>query len=79
VSDIAPLGALVSLQNLDMNECNAVSDLAPLAALLSLQKLVMSEGGKDKVEPLQNRVDRGKLRIFYVDVDGRTASGCWPL
>jgi hypothetical protein len=63
VPDLAPLTALVNLQSLDLNESYKLIDLAPLAAMLSLQTLVVRD---NNVAPLQNRVDRGELRI----VDG---------
>ncbi|KAG1667966.1 hypothetical protein FOA52_008338 [Chlamydomonas sp. UWO 241] len=42
VSDLAPLGALVKLQSLDLRHCSRVSDLAPLGHLVKLQSLDIS-------------------------------------
>jgi hypothetical protein len=39
VSDLAPLGAMVKLQRLNMTGCSAVSDLAPLGAMVELRRL----------------------------------------
>jgi Leucine-rich repeat (LRR) protein len=70
VSELAPLGALVSLQSLDMNTCWKVRDLAPLGALVNLQSLNISECGKvSDLAPLGALLSLQKLLLSKSDED----------
>jgi internalin A len=70
VSDLAPLGALVSLQSLDMSDCCEVRDLAPLGALVNLQSLKMMDcEGVSDLDPLTALVGLQNLVVSKGDED----------
>jgi hypothetical protein len=62
VSDLAPLGAMVNLQRLDISGCVKVSDLAPLGAMVSLQSLDLCRTAVSDLAPLGGMVKSLDMR-----------------